>query len=90
MYDSVLKEGNSSRQDARWNCDWNTWEQSEWKQLSSYQKQHMFGDHILRPPPKNHKDGNLKHPTVLPFVWTYLLKDGNTPKARGTCNGGKR
>ena len=63
--------------------DCTTWEQSEWKQ-------HMFGDPIPRPSPKKDKDGKLKHPTVLPFVWTYLLKDGNTPKARGTCNGGKQ
>ena len=50
----------------------------------------MFGDPIPRPPLKMDKDGTLKRPTVLPFVWTYLFKDGTTPKARGTCNGGKR
>jgi hypothetical protein len=40
----------------------------------------MFGTPIARPPKA----------TVLPFVWTYLFKDGIKPKARGTCNGGKR
>ena len=63
--------------------DWSTWEQSKWKQLSSYQKQNI-------PPLKKHKEGKFKPSTVLPFVWTYLFKDGNTLKARGTCNGCKR
>ena len=70
--------------------NWNTWEQSEWKQLSSYQKQNMFGDPIPCPPPKKDKNKTLKHLTVLPFMWTYLFKDGTTPKARGTYNGEKR
>jgi hypothetical protein len=60
--------------------DWKIWQQAEWKQLTSYNTQDMFGKPINRP---------LKS-TVLPFVWTYLFKDGITPKARGTCNGGKR
>ena len=50
----------------------------------------QFLSKTKQPPTKKDKDGNLKHPTVLPFVWTYLFKDGTTPKARGTCNGGKR
>ena len=50
----------------------------------------MFGDPIPRPPPKSNKDGKFKHSTILPFVWTYLFKDGTTPKAQGTCNDGKR
>jgi hypothetical protein len=60
--------------------DWQTWKESEWKQLDSYQAQNMFGTPIRRP----------AQATVLPFVWTYLFKDGIKPKARGTCNGGKR
>jgi hypothetical protein len=60
--------------------DWPVWKAAEWKQLLSYQKQDMFGAPIRRPPKA----------TVLPFVWTYLFKDGTQPKARGTCNGGKR
>jgi hypothetical protein len=60
--------------------DWKVWQQAEWKQLTSYNTQDMFGKPIKRPPKS----------TVLPFVWTYLFKDGITPKARGTCNGGKR
>ena len=50
----------------------------------------MFRDPIPHPPPKKDKNETLTRPTILPFVWTYLFKDGTTPKARGTCNGGKR
>jgi hypothetical protein len=39
----------------------------------------MFGD----PVPKPH------NAITLPFVWTYIIKDGQ-PKARATCNGGPR
>jgi hypothetical protein len=60
--------------------DWQVWKEAEWKQLHSYQTQDMFGAPIPRP----------SQATVLPFVWTYLFKDGVKPKARGTCNGGKR
>jgi hypothetical protein len=60
--------------------DWQVWKEAEWKQLTSYHTQDMFGASIARPPKA----------TVLPFVWTYLFKDGIKPKARGTCNGGKR
>jgi hypothetical protein len=60
--------------------DWQVWKEAEWKQLTSYHTQDMFGTPIARP----------KQSTVLPFVWTYLFKDGIKPKARGTCNGGKR
>ena len=49
----------------------------------------MLGDPIPRPPSKKDKEGKLKPLMVFLFVWTYLLKDGNTPKARGTCNDGK-
>ena len=58
-----------------------TWLHAEWKELDSYDKQNMFGEPVPRP----------RGPTtVLPFVWTYLYKDGTTEKARGTCNGGKK
>ena len=70
--------------------DWTTSEQSEWKQLSLYQKQNTFGDPIPRPPPKKDKEGKLKPLTILPAMWTYLFKDSNIPKASDTCNDGKR
>ena len=54
----------------------------------------MFGDPIpKRPPVKDKKGkllGKLKPPTVLSFVWAYVMKDDTTEKARGTCNGDKR
>ena len=70
--------------------DWHTWEQSEWKQLSSYQKQTCSGILFRNLVPKKDKQGKLKNPTVLQFVWTYLFKNGTTPKSRGTFNGKKR
>ena len=27
---------------------------------------------------------------ALPFIWTYVVKDDGTKKARGTCNGSPR
>jgi hypothetical protein len=60
--------------------DWQTWKESEWKQLDSYQAQNMFGTPIRRP----------AQATVLPFVWTYLFKDSIKPKICRTCNSGKR
>ena len=59
--------------------DFHLWKAAEWNQLDKYFDQNMFGDPIPRP-----YDAN-----VLPWVWAYKLKD-DKPKARGTCNGGKR
>ena len=70
--------------------DWNQWEQSEFKQHDAYEAQNMFGKPIPPPPPTFDAQGNKIEVTILPFVWTYLYKEGNIPKARGTCNGGKR
>jgi hypothetical protein len=58
---------------------WQVWKEVEWKQLLSYQTQDMFGTPISHP----------SQATVLPLVWMYLFKDCITPKARGTCDGGK-
>lgn len=65
--------------------DFDKWIRGEWNQLDKYELQHMFGDPIPWP------DGA----TVLPFVWTYILKECPTTdalilKARATCNGGPR
>jgi hypothetical protein len=60
--------------------DWQTWKESEFKQLNSYKAQDMFGSPIRRPPKA----------TVLPFIWTYVFKDLVKPEAHGTCNGDKR
>ena len=59
--------------------DFPAWQASEYAQHDKYKSQGMFGDPMVRP------HGAI----VLPFVWTYLYKDGK-PKARATCNGGAR
>jgi hypothetical protein len=69
-----------TRRQLRRREDWQVWKEAKWKQLNSYNTQDIFGDPIPRP----------AKATVLPFVWTYLFKDGIKPKACGTCNGGKR
>ena len=65
--------------------DYQTWREAEWKQHDKYALQHMFGKPIPRP----------ADATVLPFVWTYIIKEDPITgepifKARGTCNGGKK
>jgi hypothetical protein len=57
--------------------DWSDWEASETKQLDQYKKQNMFSVPCPLPP----------HANVLTFLWTYLVKDNGTKKARCVCNG---
>ena len=57
--------------------DWDDWKASETKQLNQYEQQKMFGSPMKPPPGAN----------VLPFLWTYLIKDDDTKKARCVCNG---
>ena len=45
--------------------DWDDWAASETKQLDQYETQEMFSEPC--PLPKN--------ANVLPFLWTYLIKD---------------
>jgi len=56
--------------------DWMDWSISEYKQLSEYHTQGMFGAPV--------------HPTrssnILPLIWTYLIKSDGTKKARCVCN----
>jgi hypothetical protein len=83
IHNAIADEQTVARFTRRQLCkrtDWQVWKEAEFKQLNSYNTQNMFGAPIRRPPKS----------TVLPFVWTYLFKDGIKPKARGTCNGGKR
>ena len=68
--------------------DWEQWEKSEFRQHDAYKAQDMFGQ--LMPPPKQYINSKQLDITILPFVWTYLYKDGNIQKAQGTCNGCKR
>ena len=56
--------------------DWMDWSVSEFKQLNQYHAQDMFGKPIRQP-----RDCN-----VLPLIWTYLVKNDGTKKARCVCN----
>ena len=76
-----------TRRKAQTMQEWPKFRESEWSQLSKYDKQGMFGTPIPRPP----KDSNI---VILPWVWTYLFKIDpitldDTEKSRGTCNGSK-
>jgi deoxyuridine 5'-triphosphate nucleotidohydrolase len=57
--------------------DWNDWKMSEHKQLNQYESQKTFGAPCELP-----ENANL-----LPLLWTYLIKDCGTKKARCVCNG---
>ena len=60
--------------------DWHQWEAAEWKQLQQYEDQGMFSLPVEIPPDAN----------SLPFIWTYVVKDDGTKKARAPCNGSPR
>ncbi len=57
--------------------DWDDWLNSEAKQLNQYESQGTFGTPQALP-----KGANL-----LPLLWTYMIKDCGTKKARCVCNG---
>jgi dUTP pyrophosphatase len=57
--------------------DWEDWQKSEYKQLDQYKNQNTLGT-----PTKLPQGANL-----LPLLWTYLIKDDGTKKARCVCNG---
>ncbi len=58
-------------------ADWNDWAASERKQLDQYEAQGTLGTPCELP-----KGANL-----LPLLWTYMIKDDGTKKARCVCNG---
>ena len=60
--------------------DWSDWLASEHNQLDQYEAQGMFSEPTLIPEDTN----------CLPFIWTYMIKDDGTKKARGVCNGSPR
>ena len=60
--------------------DWSDWQQSEFKQLNQYEQQNTFGLPCRLP-----KGANL-----LPLLWTYMIKDCGTKKARCVCNGSSK
>ena len=57
--------------------DWNDWRLSEIKQLDQYHSQGTFSEPCPYPSGEN----------VLPLLWTYMIKDCGTKKARCVCNG---
>ena len=57
--------------------NWPLWQASEFKQLNQYENQDTFGLPCPLPPGAN----------VLDLLWTYLVKDCGTLKARCVCNG---
>ena len=57
--------------------DWDEWKRSEYKQLDQYDDQGTFGIPCKLPEGAN----------CLPLLWTYLIKDCGTKKARCVCNG---
>lgn len=60
--------------------DWPDWQKSEFKQLDQYESQKTFGSPCQLPPGAN----------LLPLLWTYLIKDCGTKKARCVCNGSSK
>ena len=76
-----------TRRKAMQSTSWPKFRKSEWKQLTTYDKQTMFGEPRPRPPDPD--------TVILPWVWTYLYKVDpitleDVEKSRGTCNGGTR
>ena len=60
--------------------DWNDWLQSEFKQLDQYKDKNMFDKPTNLPP----------HANLLHLLWTSIIKDDKTKKARCVCNGSPR
>ena len=73
----ALKSKRLTRRILKERTDWSDWNKSEFKQLDQYQSQSTFGKHQPLPTGAN----------VLPLIWTYLIKDCGTKKARCCCNG---
>lgn len=57
--------------------EWKIWQQSEYKQMDQYEKQQMYGEPCKLPPGAN----------CLKTLWTYLIKDDGTKKARQVVDG---
>jgi Reverse transcriptase (RNA-dependent DNA polymerase) len=76
---TIQKPAHLTRKLLKTRPDFHLWKQSEFSQHDKYRSQGMFGDPIPKP----------LGAVTLPFVWTYILKEGK-PKARATCNGGPR
>ena len=77
---SAKKKAKLTRKILKTQEDWHQWETAEHKQLQQYHEQGMFSE-----PQHIPSDANC-----LPFMWTYVLKDDGTRKARAPCNGSPR
>ena len=74
---NVRKPKKLTRRWLKEQLDWDDWRQSEFKQLNQYEHQNTFSEPMPYP-----KGANL-----LNLLWTYLVKDDGTKKARCVCNG---
>jgi hypothetical protein len=72
----ALKSKKLTRRILKERSDWLDWKNSEFKQLDQYKAQQTFGQPQQLPHNAN----------VLPLIWTYLIKDCGTKKARCCCN----
>ena len=77
---SAKKKAKLTRRLLKVQEDWNLWKGAENKQLDQYEEQGMFS----KPVPIPH------NANCLPFLWTYVLKDDGTRKARAPCNSSPR
>ena len=77
---STKKKAKLTRKILKSQKDWLDWESAEHKQLRQYHEQGMFSEPQPIPPEAN----------CLPFMWTYVVKDDGTKKARAPCNGSPR
>jgi deoxyuridine 5'-triphosphate nucleotidohydrolase len=74
---AITKRKKLTRRFLKQQPDWDDWKKSEAKQLNQYEAQETFGKPCSLPENAN----------CLPLLWTYLIKDCGTKKARCVCNG---
>ena len=77
---SSKKKAKLTRKLLKMQPDWCEWQQAEYKQLDQYDAQSMFSTSQPIPTGTN----------KLPFMWTYVVKEDGTKKARAPCNGSPR
>ena len=74
---STKKKAKLTRKLLKMQPDWKEWQHAEYKQLDQYDTQGMFSTPQPIPAETN----------KLPFMWTYVIKDDGTKKARAPCEG---
>ena len=73
---SSKKKAKLTRKILKFQEDRLDWKSAEHKQLRQYQEQGIFLEPQPIPPESN----------CLPFIWTYVVKEDGTKKARAPCN----